>query len=58
MAGNGSDLGFQGSEVTYEVCAQQNVPAKCFNICYILYIGKPTSFSVFVLHFDIDQGID
>ena len=24
-----------------EVCTQQNVPAKCFKICYILCIRKP-----------------
>ena len=25
-----------------EICAQQNVPAKCFTICYIFCIRKPT----------------
>ena len=34
-----------------EICAQQNVPAKCFTICYIFCIRKPTNFSPFSFFF-------
>ena len=33
--------GFQHTLQKKEVCAQQNVPAKRFKICYILCIRKP-----------------
>ena len=34
----------------FRVCAPQNVPAKCFKICHILYMRKPkVAFSVFHL---------
>ena len=34
--------------LNFRVCALRNVPAKCFNICHILYIQRPkVPFSVF-----------